>query len=170
VTKDDGDSTVLPIIFCPGCNGGKGIAVWNLPPTPSIVFNLPGLPEFSLPCLLGDCGGPKNEEGDNGGGGKGGGGKGGGGGNGGDEQEEDDGDEEDTTTTSNDQISTIPTSSESTSSTTSSCSGGTTTATDCRVGCSLSYSTIDSSVSSTTVCYSKSGISTTHYMTPADIV
>ena len=44
-------------------------------------------------------------------------------------------------------------SSDSTTSSTLSCPFGTTTATDCRVGCSLAYSTVDNSIASTTMCY-----------------
>lgn len=51
-TAEDGSSTVVPVIFCPGCGIDGGFVILSgLPPIPNILIKLPGLPEFHLPCI-----------------------------------------------------------------------------------------------------------------------
>ncbi|KAL2681120.1 hypothetical protein Neosp_008724 [[Neocosmospora] mangrovei] len=51
-TKDDQETVVPVLVGCPGCGGAfGGIILWGLPSITNVVFNLPGLPSFYLPCI-----------------------------------------------------------------------------------------------------------------------
>ncbi|KAJ4217668.1 hypothetical protein NW759_008979 [Fusarium solani] len=51
-TKDDQETVVPVLVGCPGCGGTfGGIILWGLPSVTNVVFNLPSLPPFYLPCI-----------------------------------------------------------------------------------------------------------------------
>ncbi|GAB7353009.1 hypothetical protein MBLNU459_g3568t1 [Dothideomycetes sp. NU459] len=74
-TSKDGHTTVLPVVWCPNCGGGKSVLIWNLP---SNLINIdldwasyfPKLPTINFPCIkvfgvtVGDCPPAETEDSD----------------------------------------------------------------------------------------------------------
>lgn len=136
-TTKDSESTTVPAIWCPGCGGA--VIIWGLKPPKDVLIgwksSFPELPKFTFPCIF-DCAPTtqkqiKEAE---------------------DVDDDDDKEDDDETPTSSN-APTTDTASPTSQSSTETCSAGTTTASSCRVGCSISHSTMDESTSTTTVCY-----------------
>jgi hypothetical protein len=149
-TKDE-SPTAVPVIWCPACGGA--VVIWSVPAVAGVVFDwtavFPSLPKFDLPCVRvfgvqvsGDCLSPETEDPQT------------------EDQEaeteDEDAEEDDADDEEDSPSSTATATSDSTMSSTLSCSPGMSTVNDCRVGCSVSYSTVDNGISSTTMCYTTS--------------